>query len=114
MKGVNTQSSTSITTHSYITELLDSRLSCAQRADVYTFFEDPWNVEQRANALNSVAREKRKEVYRSVRANERCFDRRMAKPDCGYLEIEETRPGENGKLITFNLWSLVKWGIPQG
>jgi len=114
MKGVNTQSSTSMTTRSYITDLFDSRLSCAKCADIYTSFEDPWNAKQRANTLSGVAREKGKEVYRNMRANERYFGRRMVTPDCRHLEIEDTQPKENGQLNTFNLSSLVKWGLLQG
>ena len=95
-----------MTKRSYISDFFDNRLSRTQRADKYTLFEDPWNVEQCANALNNVARKKGKEVYRSVRANERRFGSRMATPECGHLEIEEARFG--GRVSTARSTS-VRW-----
>lgn len=64
-----------MTKRSYISDIFDSCLSRTQRANIYTLFEDPWYVEQSANALKYVARKKGKEVYRNVRANEWRFGR---------------------------------------
>jgi len=82
-----------VITRSYVTNLFESRLSCAQRADVYTLLEDPLNVEKRINTLNKVAHKKGKEKYCKVGANEGRFGRRMAMADGGYLGMEETRRG---------------------
>lgn len=59
----------------YTTELLDSHLSCAYCADIYTHFDNPHDVQECANSLSKAAQEKGEEIYSSVRANEVCFFR---------------------------------------
>lgn len=81
INGVNTRSSLQRTNFSYVTDLLDSRLSCACRADIRSPFDDPGNVEERANALNEVAYEKGKEENCYVGANEERWVGRAATPD---------------------------------
>ena len=43
---------------SYITDLLDNRLSCTCSTDVYTVFDKPNNVKEPADGLGKVADEK--------------------------------------------------------
>jgi hypothetical protein len=60
--------------------LLDSRLSGAYRANKYTPFYNPGNVQERANALKKVAKKKAKEVHRNVSADEKRLIGRAATP----------------------------------
>ena len=94
-----------MTKRSYISDVFDSRLSRTQRANIYTLFEDPWNIEQCANALKNVARKEGKEVHRNVRADERRFGRRMATPECRHLEIEEARFGRRSVQYVQSLFA---------
>lgn len=74
---------------SYVTNLLNGGLGCAQRASICTLFDNPLYVEERANALSKIAYEKGEEIYRNVGANEKCFGRRTATPDRGHLGIDK-------------------------
>ena len=65
---------------SYVTDLLDRRLSGAHWADVCSPFDNPGNVEERANALNEVAYEEGKEEYCDVGANKKLLVGRAATP----------------------------------
>jgi hypothetical protein len=63
---------------SYVTDLLESCLSRAQGADVRSLFDNPGNIEERANALDKVAYEKGKEIYGDVGADEESLVGRTA------------------------------------
>ena len=54
---------------SYVTELRDSRLGSAYRADCYTRSGDPCKIEESADALEEVAYEKGTEVSRHLGVN---------------------------------------------
>jgi hypothetical protein len=79
--------------HSYITNLFNRCLGCAQRADIDTLFDNPRNIEERADALEKVAQEEGEEIYRDVGADEGNFVGRTATAECGHLTMAEPRRG---------------------
>jgi hypothetical protein len=76
--------------HSYATDLLDSRLSCACCAAIHMVFDDPCDIEERANSLSEVGYEEGNEVYRNACANEGRLVRRAPTPDGGLLKKTDT------------------------